>query len=90
MGVGDPAGPKPTPQSDTHFVRVPVSAVGYRLRWLNTFPENKGRLVNIAVYCGSGKRSAIASKQLSDNGYNVLNMDGGLMAWKASGLPIVK
>lgn len=44
----------------------------------------------IAVYCGSGKRSAIASKQLSDNGYNVLNMDGGLMAWKASGLPTVK
>lgn len=44
----------------------------------------------IAVYCGTGKRSAMASEQLTEVGYKVLNLDGGLTAWKAAGLPVVK
>lgn len=42
----------------------------------------------IAVYCGLGKHSAIASKLLSEAGYKVLNLDGGLAAWKAAGLAV--
>ena len=44
----------------------------------------------IAVYCGSGKRSAIASGKLTGAGYTILNLDGGLSAWIASGLPVTK
>ena len=35
----------------------------------------------IAVYCGTGKRSAMASEQLTEIGLRVLNLDGGLEAW---------
>ena len=48
-------------------------------------PDDK----TIAVYCGSGKRSAMASEQLTEVGYKVVNLDGGLAAWKAAGYPTV-
>ena len=38
----------------------------------------------IAVYCGTGKRSAMASEQLSSNGYHIINLAGGLQAWNAT------
>ena len=44
----------------------------------------------IAVYCGTGKRSGIASSKLSDLGYKILNLEGGLNAWTIANLPIVK
>lgn len=44
----------------------------------------------IAVNCGSGKRSALASEKLSAAGYKVLNLAGGLAEWKEAGLPVVK
>ena len=44
----------------------------------------------IAVYCGSGKRSALAAAKLSALGYKVLNMAGGMAAWNEAGLPVVK
>lgn len=42
----------------------------------------------IAVYCGTGKRSGMASEQLAEVGYRVINLDGGLTAWKAAGMPV--
>ena len=47
-------------------------------------PEDK----TIAVYCGTGKRSAMASEQLTEVGYKVINLDKGLEAWKAAGEPV--
>ena len=44
----------------------------------------------IAVYCRSGKRSADAAKQLSDAGYKVINMKGGIMKWQKEKKPVVK
>ncbi|MEJ8769682.1 rhodanese-like domain-containing protein [Prevotella sp. HCN-7019] len=44
----------------------------------------------IAVYCRSGKRSADAAKQLSDAGYKVINMKGGILKWESEKKPIVK
>lgn len=43
----------------------------------------------IAVNCGTGKRSAKAAGELVEAGYTVINLDGGLNAWKDAGLPIV-
>ena len=36
----------------------------------------------VAVYCRSGKRSADAARELSDIGFNVVNLEGGIHAWK--------
>lgn len=35
----------------------------------------------VAVYCGTGKRSGMASEILSKNGYKVVNLEGGLAEW---------
>ena len=44
----------------------------------------------VAVYCRSGKRSADATRELSDIGFNVVNLEGGILAWKEDHLPISK
>ena len=40
----------------------------------------------VAVYCGTGKRSAMASEQLAAAGYKIINLAGGLAAWNEAGL----
>ena len=40
----------------------------------------------IAFQCGSGNRSAIAASILQAKGLEVLNLDGGIDAWRAAGL----
>lgn len=44
----------------------------------------------IYVYCRSGKRSSEAARYLSAQGYKVVDMDGGILAWQRARLPIVK
>ena len=44
---------------------------------------------DIVLYCGTGGRSALAAKTLTDMGYsNVKSMDGGIIAWSEAGLPV--
>ena len=39
-----------------------------------------------AVYCHSGRRSAIASAQMTDAGFSqVVDLDGGIQAWQQAG-----
>ena len=43
-----------------------------------------------AVYCRSGNRSGQAVKVMQDAGFkNIYNLDGGLIDWANSGLPLV-
>ncbi|MBO1436742.1 rhodanese-like domain-containing protein [Meiothermus sp. CFH 77666] len=43
----------------------------------------------VVLYCRSGNRSAQAAGWLSAKGYsNLLNLDGGIMAWYQMGLPL--
>lgn len=42
----------------------------------------------IYVYCRSGRRSLAAAKYLSEQGYKVVDMDGGILAWEKAGLPV--
>lgn len=43
----------------------------------------------IAVYCRGGRRSVTAAEKLVAGHYKVVNLEGGIMAWKDAGLPIV-
>ena len=47
------------------------------------------RNAKIVLYCRSGRMSAIAAETLVRLGYtNVWNMEGGMIAWEALGLPL--
>ena len=47
------------------------------------------RASRMIVYCGTGGRSALAARTLADMGYaDVLNLAGGVAAWKAAGGPL--
>ena len=48
------------------------------------FDKNK----RIILHCASGGRSSLAASTLKEMGYeNVAHLDGGIKAWKESGLP---
>ena len=51
------------------------------------FPKFEGK--TLVLHCAVGKRSAAAAKQLLMSGYaeKIVNMEGGIRAWKAAGLP---
>lgn len=42
----------------------------------------------VAVYCRSGRRSLDAAKQLSEHGFEVVNLKGGILEWKEKGKPV--
>ena len=52
---------------------------------------NLDKNATYAVYCRSGRRSAVAVDLMKKAGFNNLyNLDGGVIDWSASGLPLVK
>lgn len=60
---------------------------------LSTFDPNaipsEGR--RVAVHCAGGVRSMRASQALVAAGHqHVLNLEGGINAWKAAGLPVIR
>ena len=44
----------------------------------------------VAVYCRTGRRSAEAAKKLSKAGYDVANLEGGIVGWQEAGKPVTK
>ena len=44
----------------------------------------------VFVYCLSGGRSGSAARKLTGMGYDVYDMKGGIMAWKAANMPLDK
>ena len=42
----------------------------------------------ILIYCRSGRRSMEAAGILSELGYKVVNLKGGIIEWKGDGLPV--
>ncbi len=42
----------------------------------------------IAIYCRSGRRSASAAERLAVEGYQCVNLKGGIIAWKEAGKPV--
>ena len=56
---------------------------------LSKFPSDKN--AKIFLYCQSGRMSAMAAEELVKRGYtNIWNLDGGMLAWEATGLPVIQ
>ncbi|WP_155300210.1 rhodanese-like domain-containing protein [Deinococcus kurensis] len=57
---------------------VPLGEVGHA-------PLPQGRV--LICQCATGRRSALAARQLQARGFEVRNLQGGIRAWQAAGLP---
>lgn len=44
----------------------------------------------VYVYCRSGRRSLFAGEILAKEGFDVVDLDGGILAWEGAGLPVEK
>ncbi len=53
---------------------------------MNELPKTQ----EIICVCRSGNRSRSASRKLASAGYKVTNLQGGMIAWSRSGLPVTK
>ncbi len=63
------------------------------LNWLDTDNFKHGaksldKTKTIYLYCRSGRRSNEAARYLTTQGYNVVDMEGGILAWGKNGYPI--
>lgn len=64
-------------------IHVPLGSVPERL---GDFPDTDE---TVAVICRSGGRSGRAVQWLVQQGYDVVNVDGGMRAWAAAGKTFV-
>jgi rhodanese-related sulfurtransferase len=56
----------------------------------NSEIEKLDKSATYAVYCRSGRRSAIAVQAMKDAGFtDLFNMKAGTEEWSAAGLPLV-
>ena len=51
--------------------------------------RNLSKDSTVLVYCRSGRRSLDAAEMLTNCGYKVVNLKGGIIEWKGDGLPVV-
>ena len=62
-------------------INIDVNRAGFLYEADEKLPKDK----TIAVYCHGGVRSRKAASLLSDNGFCILNLDGGITEWKNAG-----
>ncbi|WP_372964523.1 rhodanese-like domain-containing protein [Marinobacter sp.] len=70
----------------TGSINIPLSGLKGRVNELNKHKEKR-----IVVVDKMGQHSAMAVKQLKEEGFaDVVRLNGGIADWKASNLPLVK
>ncbi|SFR16807.1 Rhodanese-related sulfurtransferase [Lentzea waywayandensis] len=62
-------------------LHVPMSEIGARL-------EEVPNDVQLYVVCRAGGRSARVTQYLNDNGWEAVNVEGGMQHWEAAGRPL--
>ena len=67
-----------------HALNIDVKQSDFMEKAKAALPKGK----RIAVYCRSGRRSANAAGQLGSKGYKVVNLMGGILAWKETNRPV--
>ncbi len=73
-------------QQEGHLVNsllIPSATLASQLDTLQKYKDTK-----LLVYCRSGNRSAKASRVLSEHGFHVYNIKGGIQEWKKAHLPV--
>ena len=68
--------------------RIPGDSAHIELDRLTAEAESLARDRPVVFYCRAGSRAALAAQAFSVAGYDAHNLDGGLKAWVADGLPI--
>ena len=68
----------------TNALNIDVKEDGFVEKAKSNLPADK----TIAVYCRGGKRSANAAAMLAKEGFKVVNLVGGITAWKDAGMPV--
>jgi len=68
--------------------RIPGDSAHVELDRLSEEAGSIDRARPVVFYCRSGSRSALAAQAFASAGYDAHNLDGGLKAWVADGLPI--
>lgn len=56
----------------------------------NTEAAKLDKNKKIAIYCRSGKRSKMAANVLAEMGYQVIELNSGIMGWQNASMPIEK
>ena len=59
-------------------ILIPINELEDRLSELNDYKEK-----TIYVVCRSGNRSGFGKDILNENNFTAVNVDGGMLAWKA-------
>lgn len=62
---------------------IPLNELGKKISKL---PRDR----EIICVCRSGARSGAAARQLKAQGFNAVNMSGGMLAWERNQLPVKK
>jgi rhodanese-related sulfurtransferase len=68
--------------------RIPDDSAHIEMDRLTAEAASIDRDRPVVFYCRTGSRSALAAEAFSAAGYDAHNLDGGLKAWVADGLPI--
>ncbi|MFA5834418.1 MAG: rhodanese-like domain-containing protein [Bacteroidota bacterium] len=63
---------------------MPLQFLEKKINELNHYKHKK-----IVVYCHSGNRSELAVEILREYGFHALNMQGGILQWKAQKFPTI-
>jgi rhodanese-related sulfurtransferase len=68
--------------------RIPDDTAHIELNDLPAQADALDRERPLVFYCRSGSRSALAAQAFAAAGFDAHNLEGGLKAWVAAGLPI--
>ncbi len=68
--------------------RIPDDTAHIELDDLSEQAGSLDRERPLVFYCRSGSRSAMAAQAFAAAGFDAHNLDGGLKAWVAAGLPL--
>lgn len=68
--------------------RIPDDSAHIELDRLTDEAGSIDRERPVVFYCRTGQRSAMAAQAFGAAGWDAHNLDGGLQAWVADGLPI--
>ena len=68
--------------------RIPDDSAHIELDRLTDEAGSVDRGRTVVFYCRTGQRSGLAAQAFAAAGYDAHNLDGGLKAWVADGLPI--